>query len=174
MLRRSLLLSSSGFILLAACATSTVNGVTYFKIDLKTIDAYAQAIQNATSILLAVPLISTALGTKASIISTALSDIASSIASLDQANEGVTTLEFTLSSVPATLTAIQTDAKTIFSDLKTVILSLGTQIASNISSTFVAFETIYTLLIALTSITVSTSKTPMSEEQALTVLNVKQ
>lgn len=158
-------------IALAGCVASTANGVTTITLNLATLDAYATAVENGATTLLGISLISAALGSpKVVLIKALIAGVVASIAALDAANHGGTSLSFTTASIPAALTALQTDASTIFADIETVATSLGGSLASNVVTTVEALQTIVSLLVALTSTAVGAVKTPMTGSQALQVL----
>ena len=172
MLRRNFLISSS-FLALANCAINSVNGVTTVTVNLATINSYAQAIENGVSILMGIPLISAALGLKGALISGAVSAFASAAASLNTTYSGQTSFSFTVKSIPAALTAMEADSQNILNLFETVISASKLKLPSNASTTLSAIQTIVSLIAALVSFLPMATQTPMTEEQALAVLNVK-
>jgi len=171
--RRNLSLAIVG-LTLAGCTVSTSNGVTTGTVSLKTLDAYAQAIKNAVTLLLANPLIAAALGTATvAAINAAVADVSTSIASLDAADNGQAQLVFDASSIPAALTSLQDDAAQILGYVQTVVAALGAKLDATVTQAFNAFATIVSLLQVVGSAVVSARAGAMSEAQALAVLGVK-
>lgn len=175
--RRSLLRTTAlalPAVALASCASSTVNGVTTFTINLATANAYAQAIENGANMLLAIPLISTGMGAAGvAIVKAAVAGIATAISQLNTTYKGQISFSFTIASEPAALNALVTDANQINGVASGIVTSMGTQITAAEQETIDAIQAVVSTLVALVTGTVGAVQPQMPVSAALTVLGVK-
>lgn len=175
--RRALMLSGvAATAVLAGCTFSTSNGVTSVTINLKAVNAYAQALQNGSNTLLSVPLITTAMGpATVALVKAAVAGISIAAAALAQQATGPNTLTFTANSIPAALASFQADAATINAAFGVVITAETGSLSSNIITTASAIQTVVSLVLALASsvmpVTVGAVAPAMPEAQALSILN---
>lgn len=176
MLRRKFMYRTSalaGMSLLAACAVSTVNGVTTVTLNLNTVASYQQATSNAVNMLLGNSIIAAAVGSATSaIIKSAVNSASGAVAMLQAADNGSVSLTLTTASTKAAWAAFQSDESTIFNNLQTVVKSLGSQVPADLQTVFDALQTVYMLALAIGSTAVGAPKTPMPGSVALTVLGV--
>lgn len=156
---------------LLGCSNTTVNGVTTLTINLTTLQAYAAAVKNGVATLSSIPVISTALGSaKIVMINAVVADMAAQVAALNTANNGVATLTFTATSVPAALAAFAADAKAIMADLVVVATSSSGSLAANVVTTVDALQTVLGLGEAVASSAVGAVPPQMNARQALKIL----
>jgi hypothetical protein len=156
---------------LAACASTTVNGVTTITLNLVTLQAYATAVKNGVSTLLSVPALSAALGSaKVAAINALVADMAAQVAALNMANKGVATLTFTVASVPAAVSAFEADASSLMNDVVVVATSLAGSLAANVVTTVDALQTVLAIGEAVASTSVGAAKPKMGINQALAIL----
>lgn len=173
--RRHLLATAplASIALMAGCTTSTVNGVTTVTVNLATVNAYAQAIQNGANTILSVPMVTTAMGTATTaLVKAAITGAATAIAQLNTQYKGALSFSFTATTVPADLSALLADATTVNNAVSTVVSSLGSQFSSSVETTIDAIETIVSALIAMVSGAVGAGAND-NVAHALAVLGVK-
>lgn len=172
-LSRRRLLICSPIAIMAGCTSTTTNGNTVLNINLATANAYATAIENGANMLLAIPVISAAMGpANVAIVGDAIKGIASAIATLNTVYKGQVSFDFTIATEPAALTALLTDANQINGVASAVVSSLGTQLSQAEQETIDAIQTIVSTLVALATGTVGMARL-MTPAVALTVLGVK-
>lgn len=160
---------------LVSCTSTTTNGVTTETINLATVNAYATAIENGANTLLAIPLISAAMGPSAvSIVSTATKGVASAISTLNTVYKGQISFSFTVANTPAALDALVTDANQINGAVSAITASAGSEITANEQEIIDALQTVVSTLIALVTGAVGAAETPLPIGAALLVLGVTQ
>jgi hypothetical protein len=159
--------------LLAACSTTTVNGVTTLTLDVSKVTTYADAMGDGSATLLSIPALAAALGpvTVASINALA-AEIQTEAATLSTEAGASATLTFTTTSVPAALGAFKADATKLFGYFQAGMAAASSSVASSVVTTFDALETIVSLAQVLAAGEGAASAAPpkMSETQALAVL----
>lgn len=168
---RRTLIGSIPVLGLAACTTSTTNGVTTVTLNVQQVQLWATALVNASNLVASLPGIA---GTAPALVVAALGPIITAdIAAFAKTAGSAVSLTFTTSSVPAAVASLETDANILLNDAKSVVTGVAAA-DLGLATTYVnAIETVVTLLEAAVGSVPAAAKTkalPMTEAQALAVL----
>lgn len=175
--RRILAIPSSAVsvVALAGCGiitTTTTNGVTTVTLDVGRIDAWAQAFQNAGTLILGLPGMPVLLGPAAPVITAIIAMAGADIAAFDKAAAGKLTVTFDTTSIPAAITSVLADGKKLLTTVQAAI-PVGA-IAGTVGTYISALATIVSIFeAAIGSAPPAMGATPLAESRALAALGVK-
>ncbi len=173
MLKRRTLLAATLLVPVAACTTTSSNGVTTITLDVNKFDAWGVALANGASLVATLPGI---VGTPAAtIIQTAGTILTSDLAALNQATGGSISLSFDANSVPAAVASLEADAAKLLNSAKVVVSGAGAAVIQTAQTYIAAIETLVSLMqaaVGSVSVGVAASATPkMAEAKAMAVLS---
>lgn len=142
---------------LMGCTIAKNGSVTTLTLNVAKVDAYAKAAENFADTILSLPVVSAALGDKATVIKTLASRIVSAISSFDSAAGGAASVSYDNSSVKAAFASILDDFSQIVSLVKSALSNIestsATSGALSTATTATNFaETILSLLQALVTV----------------------
>lgn len=172
---RRLLLRNSAlfipFVTLAGCGivtTTTTNGVTTTTVNVKQIQTWATAFENAATLVASLPGVPTSIATILKLVN---NQINIDLAAFDTATSGKLTLTFDATSPPAALSSLLTDGNTLLTDIKGSVSNVVTTYATDAQTYLNALSTIVSLFEAALG-SVGSAQPVMSESAALAALHV--
>lgn len=149
---------------LAACTTTTTNGVTTVTINTKTVDSYAQVGISAVATMLSIAAVASVIGAPAIVIINAASTaLAGTLKALDTATSGSLTFTYDGTGAKAAFDSVLADVGTVLTDMQESVAPIEAKLssadASTVATVINAVATAYNLLQSLIS-SVSSVKAP--------------
>lgn len=136
-------------IAITACSTTTTNGKTTIAVNVAEAIAYSNAAAAAVDALLAFPGVSSALGSKLPEVRTAVLDVTTVGAAVQNAASSSQTFTFDTTNPPAFLTALAANVGTLRTDVGAAMAALGSSAAPQVTTYYQAVLAILTAISAL-------------------------
>ncbi|MDE1905106.1 MAG: hypothetical protein KGH75_01465 [Rhodospirillales bacterium] len=155
---------------LAACTTSTVNGVSTVTLNVAAVDKWATAFENAATLIAGLPGIPVAASAAINVVNAA---VVADLAAFNAAAGSQVTLTFNGTSIPKAITSLLADGNVLLTDARGAITGVPTQYAQIAQEYINALATIVSIFeAAVGSVSAKLSTTSMTEQQALNALKV--
>lgn len=163
---------------LAACKSTTVNGVTTVELNVGKIDAYGQAGINAVKTIMSfAPVAAAVPASVASAVGIAEGILSSALSSFDAASKGMLVVSYNNANWKSRVDSILADLQTVSDDLRSVATSVNGKVSasvlSDVATALNALDTVISFFEAMIGYLGDAKRVPvMTEEQALKILHV--
>lgn len=154
---------------LAACTSTTTNGVTTVTINVAQANAWGQALLNAITLVAGLPGI---VGTPPALVVMAIEPmISADLTAFNTAANGQLVLTYDRSTPAAAVTSLAADGQKLVSDVQAAIGSVASSALQTAQTYLAAVKTIVSLFQAAAGAVTAAAAPGMTEVQAMTVLS---